>query len=111
VIAAAGIVALETMVDRMADDHANAKALARGLADLPGLNVDVSRVQTNIVMVTVDGSHTSPSDFVTGMAAAGVKVGSPYGDTLRMVTHYQFDRAEVPVVLRAAERALGLVAA
>jgi threonine aldolase len=111
VIAAAGIVALETMVDRMADDHANAKALARGLADLPGLNVDVSRVQTNIVMVTVDGSHTSPSDFVTGMAAAGVKVGSPYGDTLRMVTHYQFDRAEVPVVLRAAERALGLIAA
>ena len=99
------------MVDRMADDHANAKALARGLADLPGLHVDLAHVQTNIVMVTVDGSHRSASDFVSGMAAAGVKVGSPYGDTLRMVTHYQFDESHVPVVLRAAERALGLVAA
>jgi len=38
-----------------------------------------------------------------------VKVGSPYGDTLRMVTHYQFEAAQIPVVLKAAERALGLV--
>lgn len=111
VFAAAGIVALETMVERMADDHGNAKALARGLGDLPGLSVDMAHVQTNIVMVTVDGSQASARDFVDGLAAAGVKVGSPYGDTLRMVTHYQFEASQVSVVLRAAERALGLVAA
>lgn len=111
VFAAAGIVALESMVDRMADDHANAKAIARGLSDLPGLHVDVAAVQTNIIMVSVDGTHGTAPDFVAGMAAAGVKVGSPYGDTLRMVTHYQLEAAQVPFVLRAAERALGLVPA
>jgi threonine aldolase len=85
--------------------------LARGLADLPGLHVDVTHVQTNIVLVTVDGGHRSAIEFVAGMAEAGVKVGSPYGDTLRMVTHYQFDGSQVPVVLRAAEHALRLVVA
>src|SRR5512140_3822341 len=51
VLAAAGLVALETMVDRLAEDHANAQTLARGLAQLPGLEVDVENVQTNMVYV------------------------------------------------------------
>ncbi len=93
----------------MAIDHANAKALASGLANVPGLRVDVDRVQTNIIMVTVDSPTASSEDFVAGLASQGVKVGSPYGDTLRMVTHYQFEAAQIPVVLKAAERALGLV--
>ena len=49
VLAAAGIVALDTMVDRLAEDHANAKRLAEGLADTPGFAVDVDRIRTNMV--------------------------------------------------------------
>ena len=54
VIAAAGIVALEKMVDRLAEDHANARALAEGVAKLPGLAVDLASVQTNIVIFRVE---------------------------------------------------------
>ena len=55
VIAAAGIVALEEMVDRLPDDHANARALAEGLAKIRGLKVNPDLVQTNILFVTTDG--------------------------------------------------------
>ena len=50
VVAAAGLVALDTMVDRMADDHANARLLAEALAEIQGLAIDLTRVQTNIVI-------------------------------------------------------------
>ena len=50
VVAAAGLVALDTMVDRLADDHANARLLAGALARIPGLVIDLARVQTNIVI-------------------------------------------------------------
>src|SRR6266849_9705772 len=55
IIAAAGIVALETMVDRLAEDHANARTLAEGLAELPGITCDLSRVETNLVYIDVKG--------------------------------------------------------
>src|SRR6478672_9562263 len=79
IIAAAGIVALEQMVDRLAEDHANARRLAEGLAQLPGLEVDPDEVETNIVMVQVADERIDPKRFVAGLAERGVKVGSPYG--------------------------------
>ena len=54
IIAAAGIIALETMVDRLAEDHSNARAIAEGLAEIPGLSLDLERVQTNMIMVDVE---------------------------------------------------------
>ena len=111
IIAAAGIVALEQMVDRLADDHANARRLAEGLARLPGLEVDPDEVETNIVMMQVAGERVDPKRFVAGLAERGVKVGSPYGGRIRMVTHYQVSTADVDYAVRAAEQALGLVTA
>lgn len=109
IIAAAGLVALDQMVDRLADDHGNARRLAEGLAEMPGLSVDVEAVDTNIIMVYVTDPAIDPKRFVSGLAERGVKIGSPYGDRIRIVTHYQFDAADVDRVLRAAEAALGLV--
>ncbi len=109
VFAAAGIVALQEMVDRLAEDHRNARRLAEGLAQLPGLAVDPTAVETNIIMVHVADEGTDPQEFVAAMAERGVKVGSPYGPRIRIVTHYQFRAEDVDVVLRAAEQSLGLV--
>ncbi len=111
IIAAAGIVALEQMVDRMAEDHANAKRLAAGLNALPGMDVDLDGVETNIVMVDVDRERVDPKAFVAGMRERGVKVGSPYGGRMRVVTHYQVSAEDVDYAVKAAEQALGLVAA
>jgi threonine aldolase len=111
IIAAAGIVALEEMVDRLAEDHHNARRLAAGLAQLPGLRVNPDEVDTNIVMVDVVDERIDPRRFVAGMAERGVKVGSPYGPRIRMVTHYQIGAEDVDHALKAAEHAVGLVAA
>src|SRR4029453_18975824 len=75
VIAAAGVVALEKMVDRLAEDHANARALAERLARIPGLVVDLASVQTNIVIFAVerpggpDASAVATAELVAGCAA------------------------------------------
>ncbi len=67
IIAAAGIVALESMVDRLADDHANASRLALGLHEIPGVKIDLERVQTNMVYVDFEG---------TGVAGGGARIGA-----------------------------------
>lgn len=111
IIAAAGIVALETMIDRLAEDHRNARRLAEGLSQLPGIAVDLEAVQTNIVMLEIVDPRIDPRQFVRAMAEQGVKIGSPYGRRIRAVTHYQITPDDIDYTLRAAEAALGLVTA
>ena len=111
IIAAAGIVALNEMVDRLAEDHRNARLLAEGLSRLPGLSVDPAAVETNIIFLDVTGPGVDPKRFVQALAERGVKIGSPYGARIRVVTHYQFREEDIPTVLKAAEEALSLVPA
>ncbi len=85
VLAAAGIVALETMIPRLAEDHANAKRLALGLQGLPGLLVEPHKVQTNIVQMQV--LKGDARELASRMAQRGVKVNWMGGDKIRLVTH------------------------
>jgi threonine aldolase len=106
IIAAAGIVALERMVDRLADDHANARALAVGLAKLPGLAVDLDSVQTNIVIFRVDRgdparSVTATEELVRGCAARKVKVHAMGPAAIRCVTHKDVDGDDIGRALEA----------
>lgn len=91
IIAAAGIVALERMVDRLAEDHANARALAQGLAGLPGIDIDPAAVQTNIVIFKVE----RPGDLVEGCAARKVKVHAIGPAAIRCVTHKDVDADDI----------------
>ena len=95
IIAAAGIVALKTMVDRLAEDHAHARQLADGLANIPGLHIDPQLFQTNIVMVDVDPSLCSVPEFIGRLAQLGVKVTYPGGGRFRMVTHRHITSEDV----------------
>jgi threonine aldolase len=105
VLAAAGIVALETMVDRLAVDHANAKALAEGIADLPGVSLDHA-IQTNIVVIELDHPHLTVQDFVTRVAELGVKVHHFGGKRVRMVTHCGVDSSDIDLACRAIRTVL-----
>src|SRR6266511_211204 len=97
VIAAAGIVALERMVDRLAEDHVNARALAEGLGRLPGLSVDPASVQTNIVIFGVErpggaaASAAATAELVAGCAARKVKIHAIGPASIRCVTHKDID--------------------
>ncbi len=87
VIAAAGLVALRTMVERLAEDHVHAQRLARGIAELPGLYVDLERVRTNMVLVRVRDEAFTAAEFAARLKQEGV-LAVPVGPlTIRMVTH------------------------
>src|SRR6266576_3035353 len=95
ILAAAGIVALERMVDRLADDHVNARRLAEGLASQPGLRVDLASVQTNIVIVRVERGAAATAELVKGCAAHKVKVHAMGPAAIRCVTHKDIDADDI----------------
>jgi len=102
IIAAAGIVALETMVDRLAEDHANARRLAQGLAGIEGIRLAQESVPTNIVMFVVSPG-VSPAEFIEGLKEVGVKLGFRNGGPFRAVTHYMVSSADIDEVLARIE--------
>ncbi|WP_129628504.1 low-specificity L-threonine aldolase [Candidatus Oscillochloris fontis] len=99
VIAAAGIVALDQMVDRLAEDHANARMLALGLAKVPGLRIDLERVQTNLVRFELDVTDLRVEEFLGRLRQRGVLMGGMGGRTVRAVTHYGVSAEDVAHVL------------
>jgi len=101
ILAAAGLYALDHHVERLADDHAHARRLAEGLADVPGLNLDPAAVETNIVLVGCADAEL----LVSRLAAAGVRVGAVDRHTVRMVTHLDVDRDGVDRAIAAASEA------
>jgi threonine aldolase len=100
VIAAAGIVALETMVERLADDHANARILAEGLSNVPGVRIDAGSVQTNIVVFSVNDGVA----FQRKLRDAGVLTTAFGPAKVRMVTHHGIEQADVEDALDRVRR-------
>ncbi|MBC8131718.1 MAG: hypothetical protein H7X95_01955, partial [Deltaproteobacteria bacterium] len=93
ILAAGALWALNHNVERIAVDHENARFLAAHLADIPGLNVDRTRVQTNIVMADL-ASHLPPAaEMVALLDARGVRALAFGPRRLRLVTHLDVDRA------------------
>lgn len=105
VLAAAGIVALETMIDRLAEDHANAKRLAEGLADIPGIVLDPARIKTNIVFFDLRGGMTA-AQLVERLAREGVLMGVAGEQRIRAVTHYGIEREDIEEVLAISQKVM-----
>jgi len=106
VIAAPGIVALNTMVDRLKEDHDNAKALAKGLSKLPGVKIDMRTVQTNIVVADVSGTGIGSEEAQDALGKQGVLVVTFGPQTVRFVTHYGVGKEDIADALKAAAEAL-----
>lgn len=106
VLAAAGIIGLTEMVDRLAEDHANARFLAESIARLPGISLEPSRVQTNIVVMQVGGHRVTADGFISAMASRGVLVTSFGGNLVRMMTHNGVSRDDVERACRVAAEVL-----
>jgi threonine aldolase len=104
VLAAAGVVALDTMVDRLAEDHLNARTLAEGLAELPGVTCDLSRVQTNIVYFDVAG--TTGLEFEEECRKRELLGGATDEHRVRFVTHNGVTAQDVQAALKICEDVL-----
>jgi threonine aldolase len=109
IVAAAGLVALDEMVDRLGEDHANARRLAQGLSGLPGVDIDLLRVETNMVFGECRPPLTARS-FIERCREVGVLLdqASPY--RWRMVTHRGVSVEDVDYAVEAIRRAFGVPA-
>ena len=99
VLAAAGIVAITEMVDRLADDHENAGKLADGLANIPGLSIDPEMVSTNIVYFDVTKENLSARILVESIDRQGIRLLPTGPHRLRAVTNYHVTSSDIDYVL------------
>ena len=93
VLAAAGLIALEEGPKRLHIDHDNARFLAKGLAEIPGIKIDPAKVVTNILFFDVSETGLSAPEVTKRLAAQGVLINGPSATELRAVTHCDVDRA------------------
>ncbi len=106
IIAAAGIVALDLMVDRIAEDHENARRLAEGIAGISGLSIDASSVQTNIVYFEVGEGAKTAEGLVRDLNDRGVRMLRLGPSRVRAVTHYGITKADIDAALAAMAEAV-----
>jgi threonine aldolase len=106
IMAAAGVVALRTMIDRLSEDHDNARALADGLVEL-GFEIDMETVQTNMVFLEVPSEMMEAKKFVQDVGELGVRVNPPIGRRVRMVTHYGITREDIEYALQSVKEVIG----
>jgi threonine aldolase len=102
IIAAAGLYALDHNVDRLAEDHANARVLAEGLAELPGVELDPAEVETNIVVF----GFPEPDALCAELEREGVLMSTVAAGRIRAVTHLDVDRADIDTALATAKRVI-----
>ena len=105
-IAAAGIYALNHNFARLSDDHARAKSLAAGLAEIEGVRLDQATVETNIVYFDIGDSGMSSADFLARVAQEGVRFKAITNTRLRAVTHLDITEGHVRRVIAAARSAV-----
>jgi threonine aldolase len=106
VLAAAGIVALTEMVDRLAEDHANARKLAEGLAAMPGLAIDPSQIKSNIVYFGLTRAAMTAEQLVKQLDDQGARM-LPVGiGRIRAVTHYHISAADIDYTLGILSKVL-----
>jgi len=106
VLAAAGLVALEESPKGLHRDHENARYLAEGLSRLPGIAIDPKKVVTNILIFGVTGTGRTAADICAALAKQNILAGSTGKYAIRMVTHYDVDRAGIDRALGAMDEIL-----
>lgn len=106
VIAAAGIIALEKMVDRLADDHKRAKTLAYALSEMPGIEIDPENIETNIIFFKVKRDDLTAPELIEKLKQRGVLALSLSSEDIRMVTHKDVDDSDVKHAIEAFKEIL-----
>jgi threonine aldolase len=102
ILAAAGLIALETMIDRLAEDHTRARCLSEGLVAIPGLILDLGTPYTNMIFLRLAGDFPLDArETAARLAALDVRVGVTGARNFRLVTHYWIDDQAVEKAIRA----------
>jgi len=101
ILAAAGIIAIENMVERLEEDHKNARILGEGLVDIGGINIDLETIQTNMIYIDLNKSGMDTYKFLPKLAEYNI-LGSPRPPTqVRLVTHYGICEEDIYTTIKA----------
>lgn len=100
VLAAAGLVALDRMVERLWEDHDNLRKLSEGLGSIKGIEIDKNSVQTNILMVNIKNTGYSANEFVLKMKERGILASSITDEIIRFVTHRYISKSDVEYAVK-----------
>ena len=101
ILAAAGIIALEQMMERLKEDHKNARILGEGLANISGIKIDLKTIQTNMVYFDLQESGMNTYQFLPKLAKYNI-LGSPRPPTkVRLVTHYGISEEDIYATIKA----------
>ena len=101
VLAAAGLIALEQSPRHLTEDHRNARLMAKGLAQIPGIRIDPAKVQTNILVFDVSGTGIAAAQISARLKERGVLINAVNERLMRVVTHYDVDREGCELALAA----------
>ena len=107
IIAAPGIVALDTMVDRLAEDHLNARFLADGLANIRGILIDPENIQTNIVRFNLSKEYSNKSKILVSELMKNNIMINPSKNNFRVVTHNDISKKDCEYFLLSISKILG----
>jgi threonine aldolase len=103
ILAAAGVIALEQMVERLAEDHENARRFSVGISGLPGIDLDPDTVATNIVIFGVASGRISAPQLAQALKERGVLMGAIGPSQIRAVTHYGIEATDVQTAVAAIQ--------
>ncbi len=95
ILAAAGLYALDHHIDRLAEDHANARLFADRLSEIPGIILDPPEVETNLVFFNVDQAGTLAKEISDRLLEKGIRIGIEGEFRIRLVTHLDVDREDI----------------
>ncbi len=104
ILAAAGVVALTSMIERLSEDHENAKLLAEGLKDIEGINVDLNTVQSNILMMDITTSEYNSYSLVSKLKEEGILVSDINSSRIRFVTHKYISKDDINYTVSVIKR-------
>ncbi len=107
ILAAAGLLALGPMVDRLPEDHRRARRLAEAISDLPGIELNLEEVQTNMVFFRVQKKDTSTPEFLNSLQQHGIRMGELGHGRIRAVVHHQIAEDDIDATLAVFRNLLG----
>lgn len=107
ILAAAGLIALDTMIDRLEEDHRRARLLAEGLRTVPGLRIDKGTPYTNMVYLVLEPDvRADAAEIVSLLKERGVLIGDTGKRTFRLVTHHDIDDEALEVCVQEFSRVM-----
>ena len=101
ILAAAGIYALDHMINRLEDDHKNAMILSQELCKLPGIVLDINKVSTNLIFFYLDNHKLSDELFIAKLAEHNIKIDTKGNHQFRIATHFGFFNNDIERVIKS----------